>query len=88
MKKIQENRYGKFKIDDELFAEAAELVMTVMSKCIIHRAEHRYDTRSVEYSAWSPLFEVVGPGLEPLQYKPIALVDDETGEITVKFEKL
>ena len=88
MKTETEHRYGQFSIDDDFFTLNPEMVMAVMGRCIIHRAEHRFDVRRVEYSAWCPDFEIADRSCYPPKYKPIAMVDDETGSITVKFEKL
>ena len=47
---------------------APEIIMKIMGKCIITRAEYLHHTDTVEYYAISPLFPILAEGVMPSFY--------------------
>ena len=88
MKPKIENRYGKFSIDDDFLDSNTDLVIAIMSKCIIVRAEHRYDCKRFEYIAWSSEFDVVSDVCYCPEYQPVAITNDADGSVAINFKKL
>lgn len=55
-------RIAKFSIDGTLITDDPEMVMRIMSKMIIIRAEHHFHNNIFEYTALSPEFRTVDNG--------------------------
>lgn len=55
-------RKGFFKLDKQIIEKEPEIVMQLLGKMIIVRAEMMYITNTIEYGAYSELFEEVEEG--------------------------
>jgi hypothetical protein len=71
-----EKRLGKFTLDLEVFKRWEELP-PLFGNFVIVEARYRYDLRSIEYIAYSGLFDVIDPGVSAPEYLlEIALMPD------------
>jgi len=62
------DRKGIFVISRTLLEDCPDLVMKVMSKVIIFRAEFMFDKDAIEYHAVSPWFNEISLGFEAPYY--------------------
>jgi hypothetical protein len=71
---------GTFAISEEVIKENPELVLKVMGQVIVIKCEYDYLSGTFKYTAISPYFEEIAPGMEPPGYG--INFDDTTEEIT------
>jgi len=72
-------RQGRFAVSEYCMREHPEAVIQVTSKCLIFRAEMRYEDMSMHYWACSELFEDCGDNIKPPRYAPkFEKLEDET----------
>jgi len=76
------SRKGKFKVSID-YTGNDELLLEFMSNFLIVRAEYRYDTGVIEYSAVSKLFEPVDEGYEVPEYEFI-INKEKGGKLDIK----
>lgn len=62
------DRPGKFKISVELLELKPHLIMQVMARCIVTRAEQLWHERVIEYVGYSPDFQLVKMGSRLPEY--------------------
>ena len=63
---VTENRIGRFDIDYGVIEDSPQEVVAVLCDMIIIEASHNIRTRTIEYLAYCPRFDVVAPaGLTP-----------------------
>ena len=79
---VPKRNIGIFYISQELIEEADHSKLSkVMSNFVIIRAEQRFDLRSIEYIAYSPLFAQVE---EAMKYPTYDIVVDSEGNVSVR----
>lgn len=78
-------RLGRFRVSFALMDEWPTL-LPVMGQVVVVRAECRYDSRTVDYVAYSHHFDVVEEGVEPPEYTA-TFTRHENGLVTVKWER-
>ena len=61
-------RLGTFKIDIRIIDTQPKVVKQIMGECIIVRAEMRYETNSIHYTAISDWFDEIPEGSMPMNY--------------------
>jgi len=76
------SRKGRFKVSIDSTGND-ELLLKFMSNFLIVRAEYRYDTEVIEYSAVSELFDPVDEGYEIPEYEFI-INSEKNGSIDVR----
>lgn len=75
------NKIGKFRISLELLRNWTSII-PLFNNMIILRAEHRYDTQTMDYVAYNPQFEILQYAEEPPEYKAIIEVKNGDNKIT------
>jgi len=78
-------RLGRFRVSFALMDEWPTL-LPAMGQVVVVRAECRYDSRTVDYVAYSHHFDVVAEGAEPPEYTA-TFTRHENGLVTVKWER-
>ncbi len=69
------NRRGTFSISMPVISTYPEVVMKIMSNCIIVRAEYLFMRECIMYEAYSLLFREVPEGAEAPVYDPTEIFD-------------
>lgn len=64
-------RVGRFMLSKDFIDEYPEVIMAIMGKMIVFRAEYLLDRNAVDYSAMSTLFDDVDPGVIAPNYRII-----------------
>ena len=62
------NRLGKFDLPEKTIDSHPEVVMKIMSKCIILKAESNFYKKAIEYTAYSFLFDELPDYQMPKEY--------------------
>lgn len=65
---MQSKRYGTFSVTQDVVDDHPDVVMAVMGKVIVVRAEYKIATKKIEYEAWSPEFDELDQGAIPPEY--------------------
>ena len=73
------DRAGRFSLPQSVIVENPKMVLEIMAKCIVYRAESRYFDMRIEYEALSQEFEPIREGEVAPEYE--WYVDSETGEV-------
>ena len=68
---MKNRRIGQFEISRQVIEDSPALVQKIMGKCVIVRAELRFDRDVIHYIAVSPEFDDCLYGLEPPMYDVI-----------------
>ncbi len=76
------HKLGWFEVTQELIEFGWEDMLPIMSNFVVVRAEQRYDTQTVRYLAYSPLFTIVDRVSQAPWYQ-IVCHRTEDGGITV-----
>jgi hypothetical protein len=69
---------GYFRMEDTLIRQAPDVIMALMGKMIIVKAEHLYYTGKFEYQALSPLFRMLKSGETIPHYEILVTVNPVT----------
>ena len=72
-------RAGTFRLPQSLLDDHPKIVLEIMAKCIVYRAESLYYERQIEYAALSQEFDPVPEGEVTPEYE--WYVDGETGDV-------
>ena len=75
-----DNKVGRFSISADLINQSPDIIMMVMGRCIITRAEYIIIYDYIDYDAFSPDFDEVEEGAITPKYT-IAITHDEDGTI-------
>lgn len=79
-------RLGRFRVSVEMMDDWPALLIA-MGQVVVVRAEAQYDSRTIDYVAYSHHFDVVADGVEPPEYTAI-VTRHEAGGITVRWERV
>ncbi len=79
-------RVGNFRVRRTLIEQAFDEFMKIMGQMIIVRAELVYDRDAFEYTAISPLFEIVPESETPPEYTFETRIDN--GELKVSVHRM
>jgi hypothetical protein len=86
---LNERRYGRFQVSEELIRHNFPGTESVFHGMIVLRAERRFDIDAVEYTACGQMFDKVSLGEQAPEYR--VLVTEETTpegvSVNVSFEK-
>lgn len=74
---VKENKIGTFTLQMDVLERYPEVVMQVMSKLIVVRAEFMFHSKEVEYMAYSNMFEHVTFGSKVPKYNLIVEIKTE-----------
>lgn len=79
-------RTGSFQISHELLLKHPDIAMKIFAKCIIVRAESLFINNSIEYNAYSPLFDEVDDGVISPEYLWVA-EKLSNGQLDIRVER-
>lgn len=77
------DRIGKFRISRELILDRPDIALEIMSKVIVTRCELMFHSDYFEYTAVSPIFDVVPVGFMAHEYS--INYNPEIEEVNVHF---
>lgn len=69
------HRLGRFKLDQEYMYKWEEL-LPLMGNFVIVDVQRQYDTRKIEYLAYSPLFEEIEEYVKAPDYEVVVTLND------------
>ncbi len=82
------SRRGRFSIQESLLGLNPEAVIQATSRCLIFRAEMRYEDMSMHYWACSDLFEDCGDNMKPPRYSPRFEKQEDESITFLGFERI
>lgn len=78
------NRKGHFRVSSGTIDKFPEIVMMIMARCVVVRAESLVMYDCVEYDAYSPEFDTVEVGCYAPRYTAV-INEDESGATSISF---
>ena len=83
---VEENRAGRFKVSNDLIYTSPDELMFLFSKMIVYHTDDDLRARTIEYHAYSPLFEALPNSVLTPEYRIVVNIGtDEDGKMTRDF---
>lgn len=76
---MKNNRIGRFVVSADLLRDW-EQILPLMAGMVVVRCEWMYYNRTVEYIAYSRLFDEIGEGFDPPKYE---MIGEQRGDVVV-----
>ena len=78
------NRKGTFRVSAGLIDTNPEIIMMVLARCLVVRAEILIMYDCVEYCAYSPEFDIVPEGVVAPEYR-VEITEDDARSKSIMF---
>lgn len=67
-----DRRFGRFRVGIDAMKEYPDRLAELLARCVVLRAETRFDLDAIEYTALCPSFKPVAPSCEAPLYNVVA----------------
>lgn len=74
-------RFGRFRIGLDVISEYPERVSELLARCVVVRADVRFERDAIEYTALCPAFSEVAPACEAPIYAVVSRHSATNGQI-------